>query len=921
MTNGAAENCCDCAACAGVTQSTPVIIDNSPGLPHISARIGVYSSFLASMLAGLSDSNRPALAPLTARTPEDYSIAVLDAFAMVGDILTFYQERFAQENYLRTATELRSVLQLARLIGYELNPGVAASVALAFTLDPTAGSPASLDLPAGTRAQSTPGPGETAQVFETIGDISGFQSLSALYPRTTKPAIPGHGTSTVWLQGASLNLKTGDPLVFVSAERLNNPLAGKWDFRRIQSATSNAQANVTQVILQESIGVHLGTAPAVFALRKQASLFGYNATPWAALPVAWRIGELDPNTWSVIDGVYKNCQGNWNDAPFLSSRTQIWLDVVYSQISVGSWIILAAPGGGATPTVELYQVTSVVDTNAARFAMTGRVTKVGIAGYRIDKFSPLTASVYGQSEQQTLAARPMPEPLHPASEQLAAYAPNLVKGRAIIVSGPRARVTVAKGANLTLTATPPPATQPPPTRMLVAGEQLYVVAVGAEAANGQRTFALKTIDGFAGDVAATVTGDVLVTDKDLIWTSALKSDPIVAEATTVGDFKPSADVPATIIDFNPALANIYDRALATIYANVAPATTGQTVSEALGSGDGSTPFLSFQLKQPPLTFVPASTPTGGQSTLQVTVGNAPWTLVDTLYGEGANARVYASRNDENANTTVLFGDGALFGARAPSGTGNIQATYRSGLGSAGNVDSGQINILLSRPLGLKAVTNPIPASGGADPQPADQARVLAPLSVSTLARAVSILDYQNFALCFSGVAKALATWSWDGSQRCVILTLAGTDGALVDKGSKLATDLMGALQNFGDPTVPVSIQSFVPVFFEIGIDVLASDPNALGATQAAVEAALRFAFGFDSRSLGQWVTLSGVLEIAQNVSGVVAVEITQLYRSDQPSGLNPILAAATATSGGQSPTSAELLTLDPAPFAHLGAMN
>jgi hypothetical protein len=52
MTNGAADNACDCAACAGITQSTPVIIDNSPGLPHISARIGVYSSFLASMIAG-----------------------------------------------------------------------------------------------------------------------------------------------------------------------------------------------------------------------------------------------------------------------------------------------------------------------------------------------------------------------------------------------------------------------------------------------------------------------------------------------------------------------------------------------------------------------------------------------------------------------------------------------------------------------------------------------------------------------------------------------------------------------------------------------------------------------------------------------------------------------------------------------------
>ena len=56
MSDGAADCGCDCGACAGVTQSTPVIIDNTPGLTHVSARIGIYSSFLDSMIAGLSDS-------------------------------------------------------------------------------------------------------------------------------------------------------------------------------------------------------------------------------------------------------------------------------------------------------------------------------------------------------------------------------------------------------------------------------------------------------------------------------------------------------------------------------------------------------------------------------------------------------------------------------------------------------------------------------------------------------------------------------------------------------------------------------------------------------------------------------------------------------------------------------------------------
>ena len=57
------------------------------------------------------------------------------------DVLAFYQERLANESFLRTATERRSILELARLIGYQPSPGVAASTWLAFTLQEAPGLP------------------------------------------------------------------------------------------------------------------------------------------------------------------------------------------------------------------------------------------------------------------------------------------------------------------------------------------------------------------------------------------------------------------------------------------------------------------------------------------------------------------------------------------------------------------------------------------------------------------------------------------------------------------------------------------------------------------------------------------------------------------------------------------------------------
>src|SRR5271157_4979677 len=121
-----------CGCCAGVTQATPAVIANRPGLPAIQYRVGTYSSFLETMLAALSASSVPALAGLRTRSTGDFSIALVDAWSEALDILTFYTERLANEAYLGTAIEGRSVFELARLVGYKPSPGVSASTVLAF---------------------------------------------------------------------------------------------------------------------------------------------------------------------------------------------------------------------------------------------------------------------------------------------------------------------------------------------------------------------------------------------------------------------------------------------------------------------------------------------------------------------------------------------------------------------------------------------------------------------------------------------------------------------------------------------------------------------------------------------------------------------------------------------------------------------
>jgi hypothetical protein len=203
---------CDC--CEGVEALTPVAIFNRPGLDAIAFRVGTHGSFLETMKARLSSSVFPRLASLTTRETRDASIALLDAWAMVGDVLTFYQERIANEGYLRTAIERRSVLELARLVGYRLKPGLSASVYLAYTLEPTQDS---TTIEIGNKAQSLPGPGELPQVFETAEKMIARSGVNLMKPRLTQPQLLFNPSSfeqlTLAFKGISLDLRINDPLL------------------------------------------------------------------------------------------------------------------------------------------------------------------------------------------------------------------------------------------------------------------------------------------------------------------------------------------------------------------------------------------------------------------------------------------------------------------------------------------------------------------------------------------------------------------------------------------------------------------------------------------------------------------------------------------------------------------------------------
>jgi len=236
-------SCCACLAGAGVH----IGLANRPGLSTLKYRAGTYSSFRDAMIRRLTvphEAGNPySLHALTTRESDDPAIALLDAWAVTADVLTFYQERIAVEGFLRTATERRSILELGRLVGYTLKPGVSASVYLAYTVDGTT------VITAGSKAQSTPGPGEQAQMFETQEDIDARAVWNTLKPRLSKPQLITLETiltlESVWIEGTDTKIDAGEPLLFVFDWNAKPVYA----LRRAVKTTIDTQRKRTEVAL------------------------------------------------------------------------------------------------------------------------------------------------------------------------------------------------------------------------------------------------------------------------------------------------------------------------------------------------------------------------------------------------------------------------------------------------------------------------------------------------------------------------------------------------------------------------------------------------------------------------------------------------------------------------------------------------
>jgi len=800
----------DCGCCEGITAIVPESIFNRPGLSQVRYRVGTQVDFLRSALAALSDPEFTALHSLTTRELDDFTIALLDGWATLADVLTFYQERITNELWLRTATERDSILRLAQLIGYRLKPGVAAETPLCFLLDETPGAPTEVTVGVATKVQSVPGANEKPQTFETIEELDARVKWNLLKPRLTTATVISAGLKEAYLKGTATNLVPGDALLFVGDERLTDHHSNRWNCVILLTVTADAKNDRTHVTWEKGLVHPPAENVKVYAFRQLAARFGHNAP--------------NPNLVTKPGG---GKVGTW--AGFDKYGSPMDLDSGYPKIVPRSWAVFTNTGGHT----QLYRLKIVSFPSRADYALSGKVTRIALdITDHLDLFGRRDTVIYAQSEELQFGEHPLTTAVTGNSVVLSRKVGGLTKGRLLLLAG-------------TDSLTSQPLTD-------------LVKITKVELAGGltKITFA-----------------------------------PVVS----------------------PAPPKSYRRDNLIIYGNVVHSTHGETVSEILGSGDGSKPNQSFKLKQTPaLTYTRSTAPSGAESSLQIRINDLLWHEVPSLFGRGPRERLFTTEMADDGSVTVRFGDGVR-GARLPSGAQNVKATYRRGSGLDGLVKAGQLTSLLTRPPGLKSALNSLAAEGADEPESFANAQQNAPLTVLTLERVVSLEDYENFSRSYAGIAKALATWTWDGRTRGVFLTLAAPLGAAVS--NSLIADLITAIHASGDPFVPVRAVSYQKALFRISGKIKVDPDYEAEKVLAAANDTLRDAFSFAKRQFGQPVNLSEVIALVQAVAGVVAVDIDSLYRTGATVKLNSRLEAELPHGGDPASLgAAELLTLDPAPI-------
>jgi predicted phage baseplate assembly protein len=311
-----------------------------------------------------------------------------------------------------------------------------------------------------------------------------------------------------------------------------------------------------------------------------------------------------------------------------------------------------------------------------------------------------------------------------------------------------------------------------------------------------------------------------------------------------------------------------------------PVEEGRLITgEVLGTATAA-PNQRYPLARPRILLGPpgAVPPTAGDVRVVTRLAGVVtvWTRKESLAFSEAGQLDYVVEVDADDKATVVFGDGR-FGV-IPDAGATVEASYRVGGGPGGNVLADTVTTIANAAqlslLGA-TVTNPVPATGGADREDIAHAVQQAPAVFRSLRRAVTAADYEALALSFKGVGKvrAVAT-GWNE----VTLFVAPEGGGKVSDVLELGLKAFFEDKRMLTQVVEVSDVDYVPI--KVTAQIAVENFFVTADVVAQVQKAAADLLAFDRVTFNQTLYLSRFYEDSQQIPGVVFVNVTEFRRAD-----------------------------------------
>jgi hypothetical protein len=279
--------------------------------------------------------------------------------------------------------------------------------------------------------------------------------------------------------------------------------------------------------------------------------------------------------------------------------------------------------------------------------------------------------------------------------------------------------------------------------------------------------------------------------------------------------------------------------------------------------------------------------------------NETWNPQRDLLRSAGNIPDFVAETENDGTAFLRFGDD-IFGKRPIPGT-EFLATYRILQGLAGNVgcdslqhvasDDPTLVTNLNRPTVILNVRNPLPATGGLDPESIEAVCEAAPYAFRKQERAVTPDDYGQMAQrCDRSLQRALGTFRWTGSWQTVFISVDPKGGAQLQDSAK--QNLLQCMEYYRMAGHDVEVDGAIYVPLEIEMNVCVKPEYFPADVERALLDVLsnrilpdgsRGVFYPDNFTFGQTIYLSPVYAKAQATPGVDSVTITKFQRQGQDS--------------------------------------